>query len=426
MLFGQGHWASADSCHERVKRMEERVSSSLEISASGGSLRRSRGRVALCLLGAFAVLVAVLANADVVGRYFTAHGHITEVVYVNVLRVFAAGAGGTLLLLAFLANEAAVANCLLLLAAIAFSFGFLESALRVSDYLATRGSPDRPIGLRRSSDSDLVYENTPNFYEDGDLKFNSLGLRDEERPLADNQTDIVVVGDSIEAWRALRATQLYPRVLESMLNARRPTPSVQTVNLGVSGYSLHQKVEMLRLRGLERHPKLVVVGYCLNDPIPAWELIRYFTDGGHGIRFQTIEFINNHVRSLLGKYGVDFYTAVHQPDTDSWRSVEEAFADLGKLQSEHGLPVVVIIFPLMMDTAVDYPWADIHRRVAAQAKQNGLVVVDLLDRFREAGLAHVRADGVHPNALGHQIAAEEVAAAIEREHLLGSRAAGNP
>ena len=392
--------------------------SSLEASASGEVPGRSPGRLALRVLGTLAILVAVFANANVVGTYFTSHGHITEVVYVNVLRAVAALVGGTFLLLALLAGDALVTNCLLLLMAIGLSFGVLEGGLRVSDYLASRGNPERPFGLRRSANPKLIYEQTPNFYEDGDLKFNSLGLRDEERPLLENRTDIVVVGDSIESWRALPATQLYPRVLESMLNARHPTPPVQTINLAVSGYSLQQKVEMLRFRGLQRHPKLVVVGYCLNDPIPAWELVRYFTDGGHGVRLLTVEFVNNHVRSLLGRYGVDFYTAVHQAGSDSWRSIEEAFVDLGTLRREQGFPVVVVIFPLMMDTAIEYPWADIHRRVAAQAKQNGLLVVDLLDQYREVGLPLVRADGVHPNDVGHRIAAEQLAAVIEREHLV--------
>jgi lysophospholipase L1-like esterase len=67
---------------------------------------------------------------------------------------------------------------------------------------------------------------------------------------------------------------------------------------------------------------------------------------------------------------------------------------------------------------VDYPWTDIHARVAAAARRNGLVVVDLLSRYREAGFASVRADGVHPNAAGHRLAAEAIDATLKRRGLL--------
>jgi hypothetical protein len=62
--------------------------SNLQISASGGSMS-AHGRRALGLLGVLALLVAVLSNANVVGTYVSAHGHITEVAEVDILRALA-------------------------------------------------------------------------------------------------------------------------------------------------------------------------------------------------------------------------------------------------------------------------------------------------------------------------------------------------
>ncbi|HZS90120.1 MAG TPA: hypothetical protein VFE42_21810, partial [Chloroflexota bacterium] len=83
------------------------------------------------------------------------------------------------------------------------------------------------------------------------------------------------------------------------------------------------------------------------------------------------------------------------------------------------VPVVLIIFPLMEDTRVAYPWLDIHRRVGAAAREQGLHVIDLLPAYRAAGFANVHTDSVHPNALGHRLAAEALFQLLARDRLLG-------
>ena len=375
-------------------------------------------RLTLVMLGLMALAVAVVANAAFVGKYFTAKGNVVEVAYVTVLRVLTVTAGIAVTSVALFSRKEVVQNCCLLLVTTSVCLGVAEGALRTIDYIASRGAPTSPMGLRRSADPELVYENTPNFVEDGDRKFNSLGQRDEERSVDNDHAKIVIVGDSIESWRGFAVSQLYPRMLESILNARDPEHPVQTINLAVTGYSLHQKVEMLRYRGLAQHPALVIVGYCLNDPARVDGLQQYFKRGPQGIRVRTIEFVANRIRSILGRYGIDFYTAIHQPGTPSWVGVEQDMVDLGSIQRELGVKVIVVVFPLMFDTAVDYPWADIHTRLDSVVKENGLSVVDLLDKYRAAGFAQVRADGVHPNEIGHRIAAEELARAVSAGHLL--------
>jgi hypothetical protein len=75
MLF----WATDEWRDERVisryRRREDQSS--------------AHGRRALGLLGVLALLVAVLSNANVVGTYVSAHGHITEVAEVDILRALA-------------------------------------------------------------------------------------------------------------------------------------------------------------------------------------------------------------------------------------------------------------------------------------------------------------------------------------------------
>ena len=371
-------------------------------------------RVALGTFALAAALVGLFATPDFVAAHFCFDGHLDEVGYVTALRGAAEATAVMLGAMAVAAPQALVENSVLMLAAVGLTFASLEGGLRIAERMRTV----TPRGIHRSSSAALIYENTPGFSEDGVLKFNSLGMRDEERAFPDDRERVVVVGDSIEAWRAIPAPEMYPRRLEAMLNDGRADGPFQVVNLGVTGYSLHQKLHMLIERGLAWRPTLAVVGYCLNDPIPAWELVKYFRVGVSEPPLRSITFVTNRIRSLLHGYGVDFYTALHGEGSESWRQVERDIGKLGRLQRAHRFRVALVIFPLMADTSVDYPWLDIHRRLGAEAAREGLVVVDLLEPYRARGMGSLRVDDLHPNEAGHRIAADELMAAIRRESLI--------
>jgi len=117
----------------------------------------------------------------------------------------------------------------------------------------------------------------------------------------------------------------------------------------------------------------------------------------------------------MNRVGLDFYRQIHQPDGEAWRGVLADLEGLAELERDHGVPVVIVLFPLMTDTAVDYPWLDIHQRLAEAAHGEGLDLIDLLDVYAAAGLKNVRADNVHPNELGHDLAARELFKAMTDE-----------
>jgi lysophospholipase L1-like esterase len=349
-------------------------------------------------------------------------GHITEVAYLTVLRAVLSVSGAAWVAFGAVASRNHLVDAALAIVATVVVLSGLEIGLRIKNALAGVGGPTTPTGLRASPYPGLIYENTPLFHEFGEQKFNSLGLRDDERPLDPTRPKIVVVGDSIEAWRPLPAAALFPRVLEGLLAREYPGENFQVVNLGVTGYSIHQKVLMLQYRGLPLEPRLIIVGYCLNDPFPAWELVRYFSDesGSNGplIHSEVLSLVSERLKALLHGYGLDFYQAGHRRGSDSWVGVKHDLRALGAIERTRHVPVVLLIFPLMEDTRVAYPWIDIHRRVSAAAREQGLHVIDLLSKYRAVGFANVRTDSVHPNALGHRIAAGAVLEFLVREKLL--------
>ena len=372
-------------------------------------------RWSFALGGAVAIAAGLFVTTEFVAAHLSSDGDITEVAYVHALRLVAVGCGVGALVAAARARAETLQNWALALVALATACLLLEGGLRLAERISA-GSRAVAVGLRASAVPDLVYENTPGFEEDGERKFNSLGMRDDERAFSDAVAKIVVVGDSIESWRALPVGAMYPRLLETVLGTRG-TP-VEVVNLGVTGYSLHQKVAMLRHRGLAWHPRLVVVGYCLNDPIPATEIVNHFAGREPRRPWRSVELVSQGIRSAFGRFGIDFYNEIHRPDGAAWRGVVADLEDLGAIARQVRVPVVVLIFPLMAETPVDYPWRAVHQRVGQVARDNGLVVVDVLAPFAAAGFANVREDTVHPGARGHRIAAEALVAEITTRGLL--------
>jgi lysophospholipase L1-like esterase len=378
--------------------------------ATIGSLRWS-----FALGGIVAIAAGLCVTTEFLAAHLSADGEITEVAYAHALRLLVVGCGLGAVVVAARARAETLQNSALAITTLATACLLLEGGLRLAERMRT-GSGRVAVGLRPSAVPDLVYENTPGFEEDGERKFNSLGMRDDERVFSAAVPKIVVVGDSIEAWRALPVDALYPRLLQASLTARG-TP-FDVVNLGVTGYSLHQKVAMLRHRGLAWRPRLVVVGYCLNDPIPASEILNHFAGREPQRPWRIVELVSQGLRSALGHFGIDFYTEIHRPDGAAWHGVVADLEDLGGIARDNHVPVVLLIFPLMAQTAVEYPWGAIHDRVARAARADGLVVVDLLARFEAAGFANVREDTVHPGAQGHRIAAEALVAEIAARGLL--------
>lgn len=356
-----------------------------------------------------------------VGLLFAPDGEITQRGFVYALQAFVAVTGLTLVVAAWRAPIGLLHRALLLSVALGLPLGGLELTLRALEPRPVAPPPDTIPEFFVSKQPGLIWENNPGYLQEegkghhnGRVSYNSHGLRDEERRYSRSLESIVVVGDSIEAWD-IPTQLLYPKRLEAKLNARPERPQVQVLNFGAFGYSLRQKILILKYRGLEWKPKHVIVGYCLNDPIPSSEFVAHFTGRPQPVvSLRTVRLLNDRARALMQGFGSDFHVEIHQPNSASWAGVVADLNELAALAKEHAFQATLVIFPLLYDTAVEYPWADIHRRVQATAQAVGLSVIDLLDRYRREGFANVRDDDVHPSPRGHEIAAEQLYEVITR------------
>jgi lysophospholipase L1-like esterase len=296
--------------------------------------------------------------------------------------------------------------------AILVSLLALESGFRLYHAVVDARSRYQP-----ADDPSVLFVGKPHFAPG----VNALGFRDVEHaiPKPPGVYRILVLGDSVTAGYGVEFADAYPRRLASLLRGREDQ-SYEVVNFGLSQYSTVQEVALFRERGSRMRPDLVVLAYVLNDPTRDGGINDYFER--HRAPSLAAEWLTRRSKELLrvpegveripGCRSFDYYSWMHC-DADKWARVSAAFGDLGSLSRRDGFRVLVVIFPLLPDSASfsGYPWQSIHHRVAAEAARNGFATLDLLAVFAErtpSELALAPSDPLHPSRLGHEIAAQAI------------------
>jgi lysophospholipase L1-like esterase len=310
------------------------------------------------------------------------------------------------------------------------------------------------------------------------VTINSAGFRDREfqRAKPPDVFRIAAIGDSVSFGLWVPQQASYPKQLEVLLNNQTPSRAgpnarFEVLNFGVTGYNVSQVVERLRTLVLDYDPDLIVYGYVLNDPqaeslegntlrdLRNFEqrqmteqlshgamrllrhsrlitlcalLVREWTGPSgsyarHAITGKLIDRANDanipvpargdaggaahQAGDSEGQYFRSLYT---QPDSN--RRFVEGIRDLAKIAQTRDIPVIVAIFPLFLSLE-NYPLGDLHERIGAQARGNGLRVADLLPAYVAAqqnleANRKLAVDFMHPSPYGHRVAASELARTI--------------
>jgi len=274
---------------------------------------------------------------------------------------------------------------------------------------------------RRSAVPGLVYELVPSLdttFEGLPIRTNALGLRGPELR-EPGLRRIAVLGDSTTFGWGVPGELAWPARLQDELDALAGAPQYEVLNFGVSGYSSRDEALVLRARALPLHPSQVLVGYNLNDPDdePNQPLRRFFAEPRWWEPLRLLRWVDaawrRREKQRLG--GGDLIRMLHAPGSDSWGSVTAALQDMADAARAAQTPVLLVIFPLGRVPAdpAAYRYADLHAQVEAAARQAGLDVLDLVPAFAAAagGPEYLLPD-LHPNPLGHAIAAHAVAARL--------------
>lgn len=258
---------------------------------------------------------------------------------------------------------------------------------------------------------------------------NSLGFRDVEHAARKPHGvyRIVVLGDSVgSGLKVERLEDIFPRRLEALL--RQAGLEAEVINLSVTGYNTQQEVAMLRKRGLDFSPDLVLVAYTLSDRerldgnILETLLTQERLGAGHAVRHANTVLL----RSAL--YRLTFFRLfASEPKADSPEvaeryeravkaisgdTVEENFSLLRRVARRNHFEVLVAAFPYFIHLDQDYAYRAEHEFARREASRHGFRFLDLLEPLRHChrfARQPLHLDSFHPNALGHRCAAQAMA-----------------
>ncbi|MBL8863511.1 MAG: SGNH/GDSL hydrolase family protein [Planctomycetes bacterium] len=137
------------------------------------------------------------------------------------------------------------------------------------------GSPKRGLeqtGARSEPHPYLGYALVANYrsapHASQQVSHNSLGFRGKETSWEKPPGTYRIVttgGSSVYGQSESSDAAVWSQRLEDMLQAARPGTRIEVVNLGVSGWSSHEMLVNLALRGLDLSPDLVIVYEAIND-----------------------------------------------------------------------------------------------------------------------------------------------------------------
>jgi lysophospholipase L1-like esterase len=282
---------------------------------------------------------------------------------------------------------------------------------------------------QRSSIPGLAYELAPNrraFGQGAMVETNSLGMRDDEPLPADTPGlfRIAVLGDSMTFGFGVAGEQTYPQVLERLLvaeNSRRRQAvdgedhRFEVLNMGVGGYSTPDEAIVLRHKALALEPRLIIIGYYLNDPDiePRQPLRAYFQMPKWWQHFHLLRLLAEARASrAVERFGHgDYFMALHAPDQPMWKAVEAAFRQMHDDAAQRGIPVLLVILPRVPPREWStYPYADLHLQVSAAARAAGLDVIDLLPAFEKEEPLRLRVipQDEHLSPFGHEVTARAI------------------
>ena len=313
------------------------------------------------------------------------------------------------------------------------------------------GRPDRDApgvspNLETSiiDDPQLFWRFKPNQEMEGDGRYyhiNSISLRDHEIavPKPKGLYRILSLGESTSFGAGVADNETYAKVVERMLRERFPERQWEVVNAGVGAYSSFQCVKYLELYGLALQPDMVWLFSGANDGLASY--VRNYANlkDGFGYTDKELYEVRNRFAGLLRLLNhSDLYKLFKQLQTgrllesygrnvagrekqlkqqrvwrprvpvDDRRENLARYADLARARRV----VPILLLPAYW-TSPAHP-EDVMREVAREKKA---LLIDLpaalhaSGQFKSCWFAMDEVGG-HPNAVGHRLMAETIAAAL--------------
>ena len=251
---------------------------------------------------------------------------------------------------------------------------------------------------------------------------------------------ILAVGDSFTWGDGVLPEDTYADRLARQLERLQPGRKFEVINWSRPGWNTHEAWRSLRDADLEWHEDLLLVGYVLNDAEPSSQaerapLHRRIAPRAPGSALSLLLYRHSRlfarlfdaVENLRRRVAIDrFYRGLYEGDT--WEDAKRSLWRLRRMARADGAQTVVVIFPVFDPRlGPDYPYRELHDRVASAAEEMGIPALDLLPQYEGMDPRRLAVNPFadpHPDELAHRIAADAIARFLVREKLLQRKPPG--
>jgi lysophospholipase L1-like esterase len=231
---------------------------------------------------------------------------------------------------------------------------------------------------------------------------------------------VVCLGDSLTFGEGVREEDTYPARLEKTLGEAMAGRTVQVLNAGVQGYGTREEVALFFDRCAKLRPDVVTLGFFLNDATPFGETVRQNDERTCELplsglaRISKIWEIIERRRRAASLQEEFFDTTRRSFDSEAWQIARQLLAMMQAESKKNGFRFIVVLLPMMCGLDGDYPFDDLHARIADACRGAGCEVIDLLPVFRgrRPESLWVHPTDQHPNEIAHELIARSLAEAL--------------
>ena len=352
------------------------------------------------------------------------------------------------------------------------ALGIAEAAVRASGRQVARSAGKSEPLYRMIDDLDLRYELIPgkprHTYGNPDgtewvvtYTINRERYRGKLVPLEKppGVLRIAVIGDSFVFGTGVDDEHTLPRTIERWFEENPVKRRVEVLNFGVPGYEAEQQPTHLERDVLRFDPDIVLYTLYINDAVATTyigpEPQRFVVDPVQdiperrwierlgltsGIPANTsnlppaqrrmvalrrasrlADLLADHLfLKLFSSATLKAYAYTWREDGPGWARIREVLTDVREITKREGIQLEVALYPLLEDLE-DYPYDEIHQRLARFCAKLGVPFHDLLVPLRGASARSLWAHphDHHPNATCHGIVGAWLA-----ERMRSSRAGG--
>jgi lysophospholipase L1-like esterase len=266
---------------------------------------------------------------------------------------------------------------------------------------------------QRSSYSDIGHEHIPNenkLLYGVEVRTNSMGVRSDKEYDFHKPRDvkrILVLGDSITMGWGVRYEQIYPYLLENLLNNNSEV-EFEVINAGVGNYnSLNELATLKKLMDID--PDLIVLGFYINDI----EQPKYPSKMGHLLKSKSYSYAFFMDKIININYGTrtnyeEYYSSLYE-NIALKKSLKTTLLEMIETAENESITLVFLNIPEFHNFE-DYAFENVNTFIEKDIiAQSSVIYINLLPVFQEQKLPPselwVSLEDPHPNSIAHAIIA---------------------